>query len=243
MIKSEDFSPQIYKNSRDYKAFLTFLDTVINTTKYEVDNMADLYEPMKCEHKVLPYLAEMVGYNYNISDTIQENRIIIDNFSKLLHYKGSELGIKLAACLSLNSVGKVEEIADLKFLEVLYDREHALIKVIYPRENTKVRDLIDYVRPVGMAVIMEGAMQQMNSDRFGICTDVEVTVRKFKSGKNSIDYAVELSEVSLGAMSKTSSGGGEVVGNSWNELLNNGVTWNDLLLNEITWNSFLSEGN
>ena len=167
---------------------------------------------------------------------------IIDNFSKLLHYKGSELGIKLAACLSLNSVGKVEEIADLRFLEVLYDREHALIRIVYPRENTKVRNLIDYVRPVGMAVVMEGAMQQMNSDRMAICTDVEITVRKYQSGVDSIDYAVEYSEVSLGAMSNvTSGGGGEVVGNSWNELLSEGTTWNDLIVNEVTWNSFLEE--
>lgn len=239
MIKCADFSPQIYKNSRDYQAFLTFLDSVVNITKYEVDNMTDLYEPMKCEHKVLPYLAEMVGYNYNISDSIEENRIIIDNFAKLIHYKGSELGIKLAACLSLNSVGKVEEIADLKFLEVLYDRENALIRLVYPRENTKVRDLIDYVRPVGMAVVLEGAMQQMNSDRIAICTDVEVYVRKYQTGVDSIDYAVEYSEVSLGAISNVTGGGGEVVGNSWNELLSENVTWNQLLENGTTWNSFL----
>lgn len=245
MIKCADFSPQVYKNSRDYQAFLTFLDTIVNLTKYEVDNMADLYEPMKCEHKVLPYLAEMVGYTYNITDSIKENRIIIDNFSKLLHYKGSELGIKLAACLSLNSVGKVEEIADLKFLEVLYDRENALIKIVYPRENTKVRNLVDYVRPVGMAVVLEGAMQESNNDRIAFTTDVEVTVRPYQSGVDSIDYAVELSEVSLGAISTvtTGGGGGEVEGNTWNELLVNQTTWNYVLENNIIWNSFLDESN
>lgn len=245
MIRSEDFTPEIYKNSRDYKALLTLLDVITNLSKYEIDNIQDLYDPMKCNQNVLPYLAEMIGYNYNIKDSTSENRIIINNFSKLIHYRGSELGIKLAAALSLNSVGKKDEIADLEFLEVIYNRENALIQIIYPRENTKVRNLIDYVRPVGMAVVLLGATQQNNAERIGISTDVDYIVRKYQNGKNSIDYAVELSEVSLGGMSAKSSGGGGgggVDGNSWEELIANNVTWNSLLDDQITWNTFLEEG-
>lgn len=248
MIRSEDFTPEIYKNSRDYKALLTILDVVSNISKYEIDTLSDLYDPMKCDERVLPYLAEMIGYHYNIKDSVQENRVIINNFSKLLHYKGSELGIKLAAALSLNSVGNSDEIADLKFLEVIYDRKHGLIYIVYPKTNTKVRNLIDYVRPVGMAAMLYAAAEQTNRDKIAITTDVEYIVRKYQTGKDSIDYAVELSEVSLGSLREFSTGGGggggSVDGNTWNDLLSDssgqGVTWNKLLEDNITWNSFLT---
>ena len=240
MINCQDYSPAVYKDSRDYKAFLTLLDSVINISKYEIDNMTDLYDPLKCKYEVLPFLAEMMGYEYNVKDSIDENRVIIDNFSKLLHYRGSETGIKLAASLSLNSVGNRAEIADLRFLEVLYDRENGIIYVVYPRENTKVRNLIDWVRPVGMAVELLAADQLTNLDKVQIGTNVEYIVRKFQNGHNSIDYAVEKSEVSLGALSLVASGGGGTVdGNTWNDLLANNTTWNTLLETETTWNDFL----
>lgn len=237
MLKSENFVPQIYKNSRDYKALLTLLDIILNLSKHEIDNIKDLYDPMKCPVQLLPYLAEMVGYKYNNKDSVRENRIIIANFAKLIHYRGSETGIKLAAALSLNSAGKEEEIQDLSFLQVIYNRETATIQIFYPREQTKVRNLIDYVRPVGMSTSLVGAMGFYATDQVGVTTDVDIKVRPFEKGKNNVDNSVGRSEVNMGALSATK-GAGSVTGGVWEELLDNEVTWEDLEEREVTWEDF-----
>lgn len=240
MIKSEDFTPYVYKNSRDYKALLTLLDVILNISKYEIDNIQDFYDPMKCPMELLPYLAELVGYEYNYKDSVRENRIIIANFAKMIHYRGSETGIKLAAVLSLNSAGNLEEIEDLQFLEVTYDRENAIINVIYPRNNTKVRNLMDYVRPVGMSANLIGAAGFTAHEQVGITTEVDVLVRPFEKGRDSVDYAVGIAEVSLGSLSRRRTGSSKF-GKTWQELLENENTWNDLLEGEITWESFLED--
>ena len=241
MINSENFVPQVYKNSRDFKALLTLLDIVLNLSKYEIDNIKDLYDPMKCPVQLLPYLAEMVGYKYNNKDSVRENRIIIANFAKLIHYRGSETGIKLAAALSLNSAGKEEEIQDLSFLQVIYNRENATIQIFYPREHTKVRNLIDYVRPVGMSTSLIGAMGLYATEQVGVTTDVDIKVRPFEKGKNNVDNAVGVSEVGMGAVGLPRGENGNTIGKTWEELQDNETTWEDLQDNETTWEYFEDE--
>jgi phage tail-like protein len=238
MLKSENFLPKVYSNSRDYKALLTLLDIVLNLSKYEIDNIKDLYDPMKCPVQLLPYLAEMVGYKYNNKDSVRENRIIIANFAKLIHYRGSEIGIKLAAALSLNSAGKEEEISDLQFLQVIYNRENATIQIFYPRNYTKVRNLMDYVRPVGMTTSLIGAMGFYATEQVGVTTEVDVKVRPFETGKNNIDNATGISEVDMSSVRDRSKSGGNVLGATWEDLQDNEVTWEDLQDNEVTWDSF-----
>ena len=236
MIKSENFLPQVYSNSRDYKALLTLLDIVLNLSKYEIDNIKDLYDPMKCPVKLLPYLAEMVGYEYNNKDSVRENRVIISNFARLIHYRGSELGIKMAAALSLNSAGKEDELEGLEFLQVIYDRENGTIQIFYPDKQSKVRNLMDYVRPVGMSTTMVGAMGFHATEQVGVTTEIDVKVRPFETGKNNVDNSVNVSEVNVGSVKSKDSG--SISGNTWNDLLDNETTWNDLLDNETTWNDF-----
>lgn len=236
MIKSENFLPQVYSNSRDYKALLTLLDIVLNLSKYEIDNIKDLYDPMKCPVKLLPYLAEMVGYEYNNKDSVRENRVIISNFARLIHYRGSELGIKMAAALSLNSAGKEDELEGLEFLQVIYDRENGTIQIFYPDEQSKVRNLMDYVRPVGMSTTMIGAMGFHATEQVGVTTEIDVKVRPFEMGKNNVDSSVNVSEVNVSSVK--SKGSSNISGKTWDDLLDNETTWDDLLDREVTWDSF-----
>lgn len=151
LFDSKNYVPLIYRSSRDFEAILKLLDTLLTTNKYEIDTLINLYVPEDCYEDFLPLLAEHIGYKYNYDDKVSENRIIIANFPKMIRNRGSVTGIKLAAALSLNSIeNNFDEIQDLSQLDVFFDYDKGFIIVLYPRENTKVRNLLDWVRPVGM---------------------------------------------------------------------------------------------
>ena len=57
--------PEVYRSSRDIKVFLRLLEYVMSSTKYDIDNWLDLYNPLKCPVKFLSYLADLIGYKYN----------------------------------------------------------------------------------------------------------------------------------------------------------------------------------
>lgn len=150
IFDTKQYVPLIYRSSRDYEALLKLLDILLTTVKYETDTLINLYIPEDCPEQFLATLAEHIGYKYNYNDSIKENRIVIDNFNRMIRNRGSVIGIKLACALSLNSVGDRQQIEDLAGLEVFFDYDEGRIIILYPTENTKVRNLIDWVRPVGM---------------------------------------------------------------------------------------------
>jgi phage tail-like protein len=108
IFDTKQYVPLIYRSSRDFEALCRLLDMILTSTKYEIDTLINLYIPAKCPEDFLPLLAEHLGYKYNYNDKVIENRIIIDNFHKMIRNKGSETGIKLACALSLNSLDEYD---------------------------------------------------------------------------------------------------------------------------------------
>ena len=94
IFDTKQYVPLIYRSSRVYQALLKLLDIVLTTVKYETDSLINLYIPETCIEEFLPTLAEHIGYEYNYKDTVITNRIIIDNFTKMIRNRGSETGIK-----------------------------------------------------------------------------------------------------------------------------------------------------
>lgn len=170
MVQTEKLVPEVYRQSRDYQVFLKMWDIVLNTVKFDIENWLDLYDPLTCKFELLPTLADHIGYKYNYARSITENRVIIKTFNKLIRNRGSEVGIKLAMALSLNST--IKELSDLSeeellkqlftnlnqlsMIEVRTNYETGTITVSYPNdysyvfEVNKLGKLIDVVRPVGM---------------------------------------------------------------------------------------------
>ncbi len=157
MIRINNLVPEIYRESRDFRVFLKLLDIVINTCKYDIDEWTSLYDPLTCKKEFLPLLADFLGYRYDNSLSVIENRIIMSEFNTMIKNKGSEIGLRLAAALSMNaqlmndptSEAYIKAVSQLQFLEMFYDYDRGIIRIYYSEDLSKVRDLFKYVRPVG----------------------------------------------------------------------------------------------
>ena len=197
MVQVEKLVPEVYRQSRDFQTFLQLWSLILNTTKHDIDTWLDLYDPLTCKAELLPLLAEHIGYEYNYSRSIVENRAIIKTFGKLIRNRGSELGIKLAMALSLNST--IQELSQmtetealntlfanlnqLSMVEVMCDYNTGVIRVTYPNdyayvfENNNFGKLIDIVRPVGMYVEIIKSDMVMIGDNNAKAIDVTARAR------------------------------------------------------------------
>lgn len=154
MIESKKMVPSVYRNSRDYQAILKLLDLIINAIKSDIDNYVSLINPDRCPDHMLPLLASYVGYEYDPKESYEANRLIIKYYPYLIHNRGSETGITLATALSVNAIGGIEDIESLSMFHIEYQKEDNKINIYiyYPNYLSKIRDLIEVVRPAGVRV-------------------------------------------------------------------------------------------
>lgn len=194
MIDLNNLVPDVYKTSRDFRVFLRLLELVISDIKYDIDNWLDLYSPLKCPMAFLPYLADLIGYNYNTQLSVKENRIIMSKFVNMIKNKGSDIGIRTAAALSLNaqlasdpsSKEYQEAVMLLQQLETYFDKDTGMITIYYPKDLKKVRDLLYYVRPVGTFIeYIPSVMSDVSSNALGIHTMVDTVAHTYDIEKSS----------------------------------------------------------
>lgn len=152
MVESKTMVPKIYSRSRDYQALLKILDLLICVVKADVDNFVLLLDPMRCPAKMLPLLASYVGYDYDSKESYYTNRLIIKYYPMLIRNRGSEIGIKLATALSVNAVGEFDDLQMLSMFHIDYVEKEGKINIYiyYPNYLSKIRDLIEVVRPAGV---------------------------------------------------------------------------------------------
>ena len=231
ILKSEKFIPNVYK-SRDYQALLALLDIVINTTKFEIDNLLDLYDSDVCPSEELPYLANFIGYIYNYTDTIQENRNIIKNFIAMIRNRGSETGITLAAALSLSGSDNKDFISDLAHLNIMMHYDTGLIEILYPREKTKVRNLLDWVRPVGMYIDLTPGTIITNKSAISVSDRVSVNVIPYNDTQFS---GVEWDSINFSRVTNYV----DFKPHTWQDMLDTQTSWANAL--DMTWSSVLEE--
>lgn len=177
---TKHYVPEVYSDSRDFRVFLRMIEVLSTVTKYNADHYPDLYDPSDCPDNLLENLASLVGYkDYDIGLKLNENRIIIKYFPYLIRNRGSELGIKLASALSLNTYGDPDEIFTLDNLYIDFDYEKGIIYVYYPKESAIRKSLIEVVRPVGMTVQMVPADTVEANDEL----DIEAKLRFYEWSK------------------------------------------------------------
>ena len=207
LLDLNELTPDIYKNSRDFKVFLRLFEYVASSAKYDIDNWLDLYNPLRCPVKFLALLADLIGYKYNTSLSTAENRIIMSKFVEMLKNKGSDIGIRMAAALSLNaqlasdpaSADYQEAVNLLQQLETYYDKDTGVITIYYPKDLAKVRDLLYYVRPVGSFIeYVPAVMSEPPGNNMGIYTSVDAQAHPYDDIKSSkLNHAqVGISKVS-----------------------------------------------
>lgn len=231
IFNSKQYVPLIYRSSRDYEALLRLLDTILTTVKYEIDTLINLYVPSQCIEEFLPLLAEHIGYQYSYKDTVSENRIIIANFNKMIRNRGSVTGIKLASALSLNSIeDNIEQIDNLSELDVFFDYDTGRIIILYPNENTKVRNLIDWVRPVGMWC------EEVPADSVDTTTELNINAyaNVYVVPYSDLTFSgIGVSELYNGIITEVDSISGV---HTWKDL--NEYTWEEA--GQFEWQDFLS---
>lgn len=194
ILKTERSIPQVYGKERTIQVFTNLLDTILNCCKFDIDNLGSIYDANTCPEMFLPYLAKTLNYSYNFGDTVSANRRIIKVFVDLEKKRGSQDGLKIATALCLSSEvisAESYELSDdiyaqtaymqaLKDIDIVYDYEQALIKIKYKNVYNVVRNLLDYVRPVGMwlELVSETGMT-INSDALLIYADTESKVVEY----------------------------------------------------------------
>lgn len=184
---NKGFVPETYYESRDYRVFLKLLGVLVSVMKSNIDSFPSLYSPDDCPDNMVNLLASMVGYKYNSSLSVEDNRIIIKYFPYMIRYRGSEEGIKLATALSLNTSEDASEAYTLDNIIIEYDYNYGLIKIFYPHTDLLRRDLIEAVRPVGSFVKLIPSSISDNTDELDVKATVKVEVEKYDTRREKVD--------------------------------------------------------
>ena len=194
-MKISDISvPSIYKSSADFRFFLKWFEYALTKLQYDITNAADLYDPLRCPKELLWMLGDTMGYQYDDRNGLCAafNRFVMLYFMSMIKYKGSQIGVTLAAEVNLkqkdiNAYGAEKEI--------LYDRledtsipnnsvyvesnvENGYINVIYFTDEKPIDTCVEYVRPLGMYCFQYAGV------RIDSNTKISVDARLAKAGDN-----------------------------------------------------------
>ena len=160
MIITRDMNPRImsYK-SRDFQLMETWVDLMANSIKLDIDYFPNLINPEKCPAHWLSNLGSLVGYSYDDSLTVEQNRYLIANYKPLLRLRGSIQGVELAVAIYLRLIGRedsnfsvtVPTLSTGDLIEgVIYINDEAMDVSKIPL----LSKLLEWVRPVGVSYVM-----------------------------------------------------------------------------------------
>lgn len=151
IIESKNFIPSVMRQSRDIQAFCKIFDLLINNYKTKIDYWISMIDFDSCPDKYLPLLASYVGYKYDYTETPNTNRLIIKHYPEMIRNRGSKIGISLATALSVNALGTIDKVEALNMFNIEMANTEGRIKIYiyFPANLTKVRDLLEVVRPAG----------------------------------------------------------------------------------------------
>lgn len=193
LFDTKTMIPQVYSKERTMQVFNRLLDIIMTCCKYNIDNIGDIYDALKCPDEFLPYLGETLNYQYNYSDTVTANRRTIKVFTDMEKCRGSQTGLLMATALSLTSLSiskdndeisisstTTDYLQALKELKISYNYKDGIITIDYPNVYTLVRYLIDYVRPVGICVDLRSvAAINVNTDAMLIYANIENLTKEY----------------------------------------------------------------
>lgn len=201
IMNSKQFIPEVYSRERDMQVFTTLIDLIMTASKYDIDTLYRIYDASQCPSQLLPELANTVNYIYDNANTEISNRKIIQLFMLMLRNKGSITGLKMATALCLTTLDlsiksletedvNVDYISALSDLEVKIDYENATITIDYPNIYTQVRYLLDYVRPVGMVIILRSIIKSNSTVAGGVLAQVVSDVMPYTIKKSAVNTSV-----------------------------------------------------
>ena len=120
--------PDIYLQSQDFRFFIKWFNLGLTRIKYDIENLIDLYDPLKCPSHLLWMLGDTIGFIFDERLPFAYNRLILIYFMSMIRNRGSKDGLTLAGEVNLAQFN----ILDYgKENDILYDRlEDTSIPVI-----------------------------------------------------------------------------------------------------------------
>ena len=151
IIESKKYIPWVLRQSRDIQVYCKLIDLLINDFKTRADNWISLIDFETCPDNLLPLLASYVGWKYDYEESYDANRLIIKNYPNMMRNRGNEIGISLATALSVNTLGNIDKVETLSMFRISYNKTDKRIDiyVFFPANLSKMRDMIELVRPAG----------------------------------------------------------------------------------------------
>ena len=201
IIKSKDYVPYFYRNSRDYQVFLNLIDLIVNVIKINIDTIPDNLDPTQCNYLLLELLASFVGYDYDYKETYEANRLIITNYINMIRNRGNMVGIKTSAALSFNAQDDEDRVEDLKMFDVQYvQSEHKIAIYVYvPSYLQKIRDLLERTRPAGIPMEMIPAINVHTSDGIAFTDYINPELQDYDNTRREVS---EKSKVGFGEVTR-----------------------------------------
>lgn len=154
--------PDIYvKESRDFQLLCRLYDMTHQDIRYHIDTMTDALTAEKANNRILPLLADRVGFrtNKHIDDNVL--RYIVAAFPYIIKNKGTKKGIEQAAATIL----KAENSIDPPIITI--DNINYIITIITPIKifnKTALEELLKYIVPAGYIFeISEGKRADQSS--------------------------------------------------------------------------------
>lgn len=159
IIESKKMIPHVLRQSRDMQAICKVLDLLINNFKTNTDYWTSLIDFDTCPDHLLPLLASYVGYKYDYTESYDTNRLIIKHYPEMIKNRGSKIGMSLATALSVNALGEIDKVEALAMFRLSYQKSDnkIYIYIYFPSNLSKIRDLIEVVRPAGCGVQLVAA--------------------------------------------------------------------------------------
>lgn len=157
--------PEVYKESQDFRFFLDWIAKCFTKSKFDIENISDLYDPLRCPEWLLWMLGDTMGFKYDDRLPTAFNRLVLVYFMSMIRNKGSKDGVTLAAEVNLAQfnlaeIGKENPTIMYNRLEdtsipvnSVYVTAHTAdgyIDVVYFSTEKPIDACIEYVRPLGM---------------------------------------------------------------------------------------------
>ena len=186
-MKFSDIStPEVYREeSADFRFFLDWFATCLTRIKFDIENILDLYDPLRCPTEQLWMLADSMGFKYDDRLPTSYNRLVLLYFMSMIRNKGSKDGVTLAAEVNLAQFNILDY---EKEKDILYERledtsipvnsvyvtphvAEGYIDVVYYSDQLPIDACLEYVRPLGMYLFQHAGVS------YDVRTKVSVDAR------------------------------------------------------------------
>lgn len=154
MIQCKEFVPDVYMESEDFLCVLRLLDLISNVEKNR-NGYNRMRDPFLCPDDYLPLAANYVGYEYDKTIPVNDNRLIIEAFPYMKKNKGNRFGIELAikTALALSDTYSTMDGGKATFTYSINNRTRVIdIQIKCLKYSKKLFELIEYVRPIGFSI-------------------------------------------------------------------------------------------